>query len=204
VPTLAAQTPLRVRKGRPLRGSCIYWPTAAPLVGNSPRGWAPKTLPNPEVRGAEPTKQRRFGCPVIAIVTRSTSPPVAIVRVSQRSGEEALTEPKCMHKHDGRGKPFRRPRPPNGSPSGLPYRRERPWCPPSRRVPHKWSGRRPIRTGPRSGFPFRTRRTCLSSEGGHQGLPAKRPSVKSDGEAEPARPKASLFCLRTSPCNGDE
>ena len=24
-----------------------------------------------------------------------------------------------------------------------PYRRERPWCPPSRRVPHKWSGRRP-------------------------------------------------------------
>jgi hypothetical protein len=51
VPTLAAQTPLRVRKGRPLRGSCIYWPTAAPLVGNSPRGWAPKTLLNPEVRG---------------------------------------------------------------------------------------------------------------------------------------------------------
>src|SRR3954451_17375374 len=28
----------------------LIWPTAAPLVGNSPRGWAPKTLPIPEVR----------------------------------------------------------------------------------------------------------------------------------------------------------
>src|SRR3954471_5049425 len=37
----------------------LIWPTAAPLVGNSPRGWAPKTLPNPEVRGVEPTKQSR-------------------------------------------------------------------------------------------------------------------------------------------------
>src|SRR3954462_12396189 len=45
--------PFAFRKGRPLRGSCIYWPTAAPLVGNSPRGWAPKTLPGPEVRGVE-------------------------------------------------------------------------------------------------------------------------------------------------------
>ena len=41
----------------------------------------------------------------------------------------------------------------NGSPSTPPYRRERPWCPPSRRVPHKWSGRRPNRyTGRVSGL----------------------------------------------------
>jgi hypothetical protein len=76
--------------------------------------------------------------------------------------------------------------PRNGSPSTQPYRRERPWCPPSRRVPHKWSGRRPIGTRAAiAAFPSRTRRTCLSSEGGHQGLPARRPSVESDGEAEP-------------------
>ena len=38
--------------------------------------------------------------------------------------------------------------------------RERPWCPPSRRVPHKWSGRRPNRyMGRVSGPPSRTRRT---------------------------------------------
>jgi len=51
VPTLAAQTgPPRFVPERPLRGPCSYWPTAAPLVRNSPRGWAPKTLPNREAR----------------------------------------------------------------------------------------------------------------------------------------------------------
>jgi hypothetical protein len=38
--------------------------------------------------GIEPTKQRRFGCRVIAIVKQSTNPPVAIVRATQRSDEE--------------------------------------------------------------------------------------------------------------------
>ncbi len=31
-------------KERPLRGPCSYWPTAAPLVRNSPRGWTPRSL----------------------------------------------------------------------------------------------------------------------------------------------------------------
>jgi hypothetical protein len=62
--------------------------------------------------GVEPTKQRRFGGPVIAIVKRSSSPPVAIVRASRRSGEEALTEPECMRQRDGRGGPFWRSHPP--------------------------------------------------------------------------------------------
>jgi hypothetical protein len=52
VPTLAAQTPLRVSYRKAAAAAHVsIWPTAAPLVGNSPRGWAPKTLPNPEVRG---------------------------------------------------------------------------------------------------------------------------------------------------------
>jgi len=50
VPTLAAQTgpPRSTRKGR-CAAHVSIWPTAAPLVRNSPRGWAPKALPNPEV-----------------------------------------------------------------------------------------------------------------------------------------------------------
>jgi hypothetical protein len=49
-------------------------------------------------------------------------------------------------------------------------------CPPSRRVPHKWSGRRPIRTwSAQRTFRYETRRTCLSSEGGHRRLCAATP-----------------------------
>ncbi len=44
-------------------------------------------------------------------------------------------------------------------------------CPPSRRVPHKWSGRRPNKyTAAQRPFRYETRRTCLSSEGGHRRL----------------------------------
>jgi hypothetical protein len=36
---------LRVRKGRPLTAAHVsIWPTAAPLVRNSPRGWTPRSL----------------------------------------------------------------------------------------------------------------------------------------------------------------
>jgi hypothetical protein len=69
--------------------------------------------------------------------------------------------------------------PRNGSPPTPPYRRERPWCPPSRRVPHKWSGRRPNRyMGRVSGLPIRNAEDCLSSEGGRQGLPRETPKCK--------------------------
>src|SRR6187402_2394459 len=44
-------------------------------------------------------------------------------------------------------------------------------CPPSRRVPHKWSGRRPDKTtGRAAAFPLRNAEDCLSSEGGHRRL----------------------------------
>jgi hypothetical protein len=66
--------------------------------------------------------------------------------------------------------------PRDGSPFTRPYRRERPWCPPSRRVPHKWSGRRPDRyMGRVSGLSLSSAEDCLSSEGGHQGLPRETP-----------------------------
>ncbi|PTR32992.1 hypothetical protein C8J98_104203 [Luteibacter sp. OK325] len=44
-----SDSPPRFVAERPLRGPCSYWPTAAPLVRNSPRGWTPKALPSPEV-----------------------------------------------------------------------------------------------------------------------------------------------------------
>jgi len=77
-------------------------------------------------------------------------------------------------------------------------------CPPSRRVPHKWSGRRPIRTwAALAAFPFRTRRTCLSSEGGHRRLCASSPQQggrrrlclvpKSKRRSEPTQKKSPAF-----------
>jgi hypothetical protein len=49
-------------------------------------------------------------------------------------------------------------------------------CPPSRRVTHKWSGRRPNKyTAAQRPFRYGTRRTCLSSEGGHRRLCAAPP-----------------------------
>src|SRR3954470_24054350 len=67
-------------------------------------------------------------------------------------------------------------------------------CPPSRRVPDKWSGRRPNKnTGRGSCLPVRNAEGCLSSEGGHRRLCAARPrrprnSAKSQKRAgiEPA------------------
>jgi hypothetical protein len=48
---------------------------------------------------------------------------------------------------------------------------ERLRCPPSRRVPDKWSGRRPNKYMSRgSGLPVRNAKGCLSSEGGHRRL----------------------------------
>jgi hypothetical protein len=45
VPTLAAQTVLRVRQGKAAHAAHVsIWPTAAPLVRNSPRGWTPRSL----------------------------------------------------------------------------------------------------------------------------------------------------------------
>src|SRR4051812_3200548 len=72
------------------------------------------------------------------------------------------------------------------------------------RVPDKWSGRRPNKyIGRVSGLPVRSAEDCLSSEGGHQGLPrdaqvcgqrviAAEPagSYRSAVRARPIAPKA--------------
>jgi hypothetical protein len=89
VPTLAAQTrPPRFVSESPLRGPCSYWPAAAPLVRNSPRGWAPKALPIPEVRAGRADEATALR--LLARRHRQTVrvAPVAVVRARQRSGEE--------------------------------------------------------------------------------------------------------------------
>src|ERR1700754_5067378 len=45
VSPLAPQTVLRVRQGEAANAAhVLIWPTAAPLVRNSPRGWTPRSL----------------------------------------------------------------------------------------------------------------------------------------------------------------
>jgi hypothetical protein len=89
VPTLAAQTPLRVsyRKAaaRPMYPSGLR---PLHLSGTRLEGGHRRLFPSLRFVGVEPTKQRRFGCRVIAIVKRSNVSPVVIVRARQRSGEE--------------------------------------------------------------------------------------------------------------------
>jgi hypothetical protein len=188
VPTLAAQTrPPRSVPERPLRGRVLMWPTAAPLVRNSPRGWAPKALPDPEVRVGRAKARGNI--------------------VGRHAGTHAV---KQVSRHAGGGadasKAFRNRVPATASASargpGTGRGRRRPHTPallPLHRIVVRDLGVHPRGEFRTSGaavgqsdtwaasaaFPSRTRRTCLSSEGGHQGLPARRPSVESDGKAEP-------------------
>jgi hypothetical protein len=62
VPTLAAQTVLRVRKGKAANAAHVsIWPTAAPLVRNSPRGWAPRSLTTIRLSEGEPLRDAVVG-----------------------------------------------------------------------------------------------------------------------------------------------
>jgi hypothetical protein len=83
---------------------------------------------------------------------------------------------------------------PNCSPSRRPYRRERPWCPPSRRVPHKWSGRRPNRyMGRAAAFPVRNAPGLSEQRGGHQGLPRETPKCKERRRSRAPEPRQSTM-----------
>src|SRR4051812_47439296 len=96
VPTLAAQTVLRVSYRKAATAAdVLIWPTAAPLVRNSHRGWTPRSLTT--IRSAARIAGSQSG------VAPSLDPTNLRARESLR-------------------------------------------CPPSRRVPDKWSGRRPIDT----------------------------------------------------------
>jgi hypothetical protein len=173
-PSLLRQV-LRVRKGKAANAAHVpIWPTAAPLVRNSPRGWAPRSLTT--IRSAG---RRAFGWawPPKGAVT-------AVVPVRHfRLGERlrcccAVSRGRSRLARWGRRLAMamvtsRQPKRPCFVGSTRPNLRDGKSlrCPPSRRVPHKWSGRRPIRTwAAQRPFRYETRRTCLSSEGGHRRL----------------------------------
>ncbi len=144
MPTLAAQTgpPRSTRKGR-CAARVLIWPTAAPLVRNSPRGWAPKTLPDLEVRVGRANARSIVG----DTATRRHGDTPQPTR--RHSREEGVRQPGISNRFRialvCRQRSGRRGTTPTALPPTPPHRRERPWCPPSRRVPHKWSGRRPNR-----------------------------------------------------------
>jgi hypothetical protein len=158
-PRCSDSPPRSKRKAAPAARVSI-WPTAAPLVRNSPRGWAPKTLPDPEVRAGradEAKPPRLLACRLGRTVNLSALVTIVFARRriggrsksrNVRNSTTAVTDGFGGHPHA------------NGSPSGRPYRRERPWCPPSMRVPDKWSGRRPTGTWAAvAAFRYETRRT---------------------------------------------
>ena len=161
VPTLAAQTVLRVREGRPLtRPVYLFGLRPLHLCGTRLEGGHRRLSRTLRFVWVEPKR---------AAASSAGTPTHQHRRRRRRRREDGVRQPGTRHRvpatasaspgcsGSGRG---RRRHHANGSPSTQPYRRERPWCPPSRRVPHKWSGRRPNRyMGRVSGLPFRTRRT---------------------------------------------
>jgi hypothetical protein len=147
-PTLAAQTVLRVSYRR---GRCA----ARVLIG-----LRPLHLCGTRLEGGHRRLSRALRCawvepkPRDSIVRRHGGAGARKV-FGNRVPATASASPGVPAAAGGRRRHH-----PTGSPPTPPYRRERPWCPPSRRVPHKWSGRRPDRyMGRGSGLPFRTRRT---------------------------------------------
>jgi hypothetical protein len=93
-PSLLRQV-LRVREGKAASAAhVLIWPTAAPLVRNSPRGWAPKTLPNPEVRvgrADKATPLRLLVCRRQTVNPARRSPsPARGGAVARKSGEEVV------------------------------------------------------------------------------------------------------------------
>ncbi|PTR32461.1 hypothetical protein C8J98_10514 [Luteibacter sp. OK325] len=153
VPTLAAQTILRVREGKTADAAHVsIWPTAAPLVRNSPRGWTPRPL----------TTIRWSGRRAVGWCRRR---PPAIVGAPGRCGGGGW-HPAVEHLPRARaGMPADDAAVRFGSTHANLRARESLRCPPSRRVPHKWSGRRPIRTRPHSGLSG-TKRGGLSEQRG--------------------------------------
>jgi hypothetical protein len=125
------------------------WPTAAPLVRNSPRGWTPRSLTTMRLSEGEPLRGAVVG------PGRSRTPGRCRCRCDAMAGTRLpntflAPAPTCP--------PTMLPR--FGSTHASLRVRESLRCPPSRRVPHKWSGRRPIRTwAAQRPFRYETRRT---------------------------------------------
>jgi hypothetical protein len=155
VSTLAAQTgpPRSTRKAADAARVSI-WPTAAALVRNSPRGWTPSSLTTIRLSGRRavgrvwPTKPTDTAA-VLARPFRLVEPLARHCAVSRgRCHRRAAIEHSTM----AASQPSKR-RCFFGSPRANLWVRESLRCPPSRRVPHKCSGRRPNRyTGRAAAF----------------------------------------------------
>ncbi|MGY3229187.1 hypothetical protein ACVWWJ_000671 [Luteibacter sp. HA06] len=171
-PRCSDSPPRSKRKAAPQ--PCSYWPTAAPLVRNSPRGWTPRSLTT--IRSAG---RRAAGVGVAAEAGRHGRRAGACIPFGERFLAAALTHAenrdRCVGADplgDGDGD---EPTAEAASlrqldPTNLRVQ-ESLRCPPSRRVPDKWSGRRPNKYMSRgSGLPVRNAEGCLSSEGGHRRL----------------------------------
>src|SRR6187402_928164 len=139
-PSLLRQSSAFEKEGR-YRGPCIYWPTAAPLVRNSPRGWAPKTLPDPEVRVGRAEAR--------GIVGRH-----ADTRARSHSDADADADARKMFGNRVLATAYQ------------PL------------LPHRWV----FRQRPVPPAASRQRRSVHPTKAS----PARRPSVPSDGKAEPA------------------
>jgi hypothetical protein len=175
------------KEGR-LRGPCSYWPTAAPLVRNSPRGWTPRSLTTIRstgrraVRGGCCRRSRplrrwcRYDISGAASIFLAAIFLAAALPCADDLGAPGVDRLAMATSRQPKRRCFVGSARTNLR-DGKSLR-----CPPSRRVPHKWSGRRPHKyTAAQRPFRYETRRTCLSSEGGHRRLcattspPARRP-----------------------------
>ncbi len=186
--TLAAQTrPPRSKRKAAHAAHVSNWPTAAPLVRNSPRGWTPRSLTTIRSAGRRAvgggccrrSRPLRPSCRYDHSGSVSAFLAAALPRADDldgSSGVERLAMAMATSQQPKR-------RCVVGSTHTNLSDRKSLRCPPSRRVPHKWSGRRPISTwSAQRTFRYETRRTCLSSEGGHRRLCAAT-SAPAEGSA---------------------
>ena len=140
-PSLLRQV-LRVRQGKAAHAARVSdWPTAAPLVRNSPRGWTPRSLTT--IRWSWEESRWRGG---VVGPDRCRNTRAMQKRSLVRGGGYPVVE-RLPRVCTGAGMPAclltKRLR--FGSTYANLSVRESLRCPPSRRVPHKWSGRRPNR-----------------------------------------------------------
>jgi hypothetical protein len=157
VPTLAAQTVLRVRKGKAAHAAhVLIWPTAAPLVRNSPRGWTPRSLTTIRLSEGEPLR----GAVVGPGSSRNPGPiPKRWLVPGCRLRPSILCRPACRQCRRARWLDLREPQGP-GEPS----------VPTLEASSAQVSGRRPYKTRAAKRPSAPNAEDCLSSEGGRRRL----------------------------------
>jgi hypothetical protein len=144
-----SDSPPRSRRKAAHAAHVSIWPTAAPLVRNSPRGWTPRSLTTIRFSGRRAVAWcRRRPRPLAELPADAD----AIAAPGCRSRPSLLCQRADVPADDAAAR--------FGSTHASLRARESLRCPPSRRVPHKWSGRRPHRTwSAQRTFRYETRRT---------------------------------------------